>query len=118
MNKTFLIVIDSHSKWLEVKVMKTITASDTIIELKEIFSTNGLLDQIVSDNGPSFTAQEFAERAVGIFKFSIVNVSSKASIGENVNRFLAKYRTTPHVTTGVSPAELLCGRKLKTHLGT
>ena len=33
MNKMFLIVIDFHSKWLEVKVMKTITASDTIIEL-------------------------------------------------------------------------------------
>ncbi len=140
MNKMFLIVIDSHSKWLEVKVMKTITASDTIIELKEIFSTHGLPDQIVSDNGPSFTAQEFkmfcsangiehitsspyhpatnglAERAVGIFKSAMVKMSSKTSIRENVNRFLAKYRTTPHVTTGVSPAELLCGRKLKTHL--
>ena len=100
----------------------------------------GLSDQIVSDNGPSFTAQEFkifcsangiehitsspyhpatnglAERAVGIFKSSMVKMSSKDSIRENVNRCLAKYRTTPHVTTGVSPAELLCGRKLKTHL--
>ena len=140
MNKMFLIVIDSHSKWLEVKTMTTITAHDTILELKEIFSNHGLPDQIVSDNGPSFTAQEFkmfcvsngiehittspyhpagnglAEKAVGIFKAAMIKMSSKAPLRERVNRFLAKYRTTPHVTTGVTPAELLCGRKLKTHL--
>ena len=46
----------------------------------------------------------------------MVKMSYKASIRENVNIFLSKYRTTPLVTTGVSPTELLCGRKLKTHL--
>ena len=56
MNKMFLIVIDLHSKWSEVKIMNTIMASDTVIELKEIFATHGLPDQIVSDYRPSFTA--------------------------------------------------------------
>jgi len=140
MNKMFLIVIDSHSKWLEVKIMNTITASDTIVELKEIFSAHGLPDQIVSDNGPSFTAQEFkmfcaangiehittspyhpagnglAERAVGVFKSAMIKMGTRFSLRERVNRFLTKYRATPHVTTGVAPCELLCGRKMKTHL--
>ena len=140
MNKMFLIAIDSHSKWLEVKLMNTITASDTIVELKEIFATHGLPDKIVSDNGPSFTAHEFklfctangiehittspyhpagnglAEKAVGIFKSAMIKMGSKFSLRERINRFLARYRTTPHITTGVAPCEWLCGRKLKTHL--
>ena len=140
LNKMFLIVIDAHSKWIDVKTMTTITASDTIIELKEIFITRGLPDQIVSDNGPTFTSLEFktfcsangiehittspyhpagnglAERAVGIFKTAMIKLGSKCSLRERVNRFLARYRSTPHVTTGVAPCELLCGRKIKTHL--
>ena len=140
MNKMFLIAIDSHSKWLEVKLMNTITASDTIVELKEIFATHGLPDKIVSDNGPSFTAHEFklfctangiehittspyhpagnglAEKAVGIFKSAMIKMGSKFSLRERIKRFLSRYRTTPHITTGVAPCELLCGRKLKTHL--
>lgn len=31
-------------------------------------------------------------------------------------RFLFHYRTTPHSVTGVSPAELLMGRHIRTHL--
>lgn len=140
LNKMFLIVIDAHSKWLEVKIMNTITTADTIIELKDIFSYHGLPDQIVSDNGPSFTSHEFklfcaangikhtttspyhpasnglAEKAVGTFKSSIIKMGNKFSLRERVNRFVTKYRVTPHVTTGLAPCELLCGRKLKTHL--
>ena len=35
---------------------------------------------------------------------------------DKLSRFLLKYRTTPHTTTGVPPAELLMKRKLKTKL--
>lgn len=31
-------------------------------------------------------------------------------------RFLFKYRVTPQATTGIAPAELLMGRRLRTHL--
>ena len=31
-------------------------------------------------------------------------------------RFLFRYRMTPHASTGVSPAELLMGRRLRSHL--
>ena len=137
LNKMFLIVIDAHSKWKDVKTMTTITASDTVIELKEIFSTRGLPDQTVSDNDPTFTSLKFktfcsangiehittspyhpagnglAERAVGIFKTAMIKLGSKCSLRERVNRFLARYRSTPHVTTGVAPCKLLCGRKIK-----
>ena len=54
------------------------------------------------------------ERAVQTFK----NAMKKAKPGDvetALARFLFHYRNTPHSTTGVSPAELLFGRQLRTH---
>ena len=38
------------------------------------------------------------------------------TLSDKIARFLFAYRNTPHSTTGVSPAELLMGRKLKSPL--
>jgi len=135
----YLIATDAHSKWMEVKVMNKITASDTILALREIFSTLGLPEIIVTDNGPSFTASDFrtfmslngikhitvspyhpssnglAERSVQTFKRAMVKIKS-GSVREKLCKFLTKYRCTPHSTTGLSPAELLFGRNIRTHL--
>ena len=35
---------------------------------------------------------------------------------KDVRKYLIAYRSTPHMTTGVSPAELLFGRKIQTKL--
>ena len=40
----------------------------------------------------------------------------EGSIETRIARFLLKYRTTPHSTTGVSPSQLLMGRRLTTAL--
>ncbi|VVC35786.1 Integrase, catalytic core,Aspartic peptidase domain,Ribonuclease H-like domain,Retrotransposon gag [Cinara cedri] len=58
-NSYFLVVLDAFSKWLEVKEMRSITASNTIIELREIFSRWGLPLTLVSDNGAQLTSHEF-----------------------------------------------------------
>ncbi|RUS86742.1 hypothetical protein EGW08_005532 [Elysia chlorotica] len=42
LGKMFLIIIDAHSKWIDIRIMSKITASDTILELREVFSTFGL----------------------------------------------------------------------------
>ena len=42
--------------------------------------------------------------------------NSLESIQTRVSRFLFNYRNTPHTTTGVSPSELLLGRRVRTHL--
>ncbi len=39
-----------------------------------------------------------------------------APLPERIARFLSSYRITPQSTTGVSPAELLMGRRLRSHL--
>ena len=56
-----LIVVDAYSKWLEVKPVSSATSSVTIEQLRSIFSTHGLPEVLVTDNGTSFTSVEFQE---------------------------------------------------------
>ena len=133
----YRVVVDAHSKWMDVVVMPDITASQTIEKLKVIFATHGL-PQIVSDNGPSFVSHQFkdfmsqngivhitsapyhpstnglAERAVQTFKLGLKRITG-SSIQDWLSKFLLHYRN-PHTTTGVPPAELLMGRRLRTQL--
>lgn len=55
----FLIVCDSFSKWIEAIQMKYIKSSAAIICLRETFEIPGILFFTVSDNGPSFSSQNF-----------------------------------------------------------
>ena len=57
----FLVVIDSHSKWLDVFPVKAATSFNTIEKLRMLFSSFGLLHKILSDNGSVFTSQEFQD---------------------------------------------------------
>ena len=58
--RMLLVVTDAHSKWPEVIVMNSTTASKTITVLRELFARFGIPKQVVSDNGPQFVSQEFA----------------------------------------------------------
>ena len=58
MNSMFLIIVDAHSKWLEIFPMKTTTTSNTIEKLRILFSQLGLPKVIVSNNGPKFVSDE------------------------------------------------------------
>ena len=53
----YFIVIDSHSKWIEV--IPTKLMSTTIEILRGLFFSYGLPETIVSDNGPGFISKEF-----------------------------------------------------------
>ncbi|XP_033760781.1 uncharacterized protein K02A2.6-like [Pecten maximus] len=56
----FLIIVDAYSKWLEVYPTKASTSAVTIDKLRECFSTHGLPEMVVSDNGPCFVSEDFA----------------------------------------------------------
>ena len=133
-----LIIIDVHSKWIEAKPLHTATAATTIQALKTFFSNFGLPDEIVSDNGPQFTAQQFqefckcngikhsrippyhpasngaAERAVQVVKSAMKKMTSPTSLPRKLAEFLLIYRSTPHAATGLRPDELFLRRRLKT----
>ena len=59
--KDYLILIDSHSKWIEVELITTTTSSKTIEVIRHWFASYGLPMELVSDNGPQFTATEFKD---------------------------------------------------------
>lgn len=136
--KMYLAIIDAHSKWVDIKQMPNITADTTIAALREYFATWGIPTKIVSDNGPTFCSKTFqnfimmngihhirtppyhpasngaAENCVRTFKDKFKLLCQQFSPSEALTKYLFHYRSTPHCTTGVSPAELQLNRKFKT----
>ena len=130
------VLIDAHSKWIEAFVTSTSTSSVVIEELRTTFAQFGLPEMIATDNGPCFISDEFetfleqngikhaksspyhpasnglAERAVQQSLKKVCDGSLKSRIAT----VLCLYCITPQSTTGVSPAELLMGRRLRTRL--
>ena len=133
----FLVIVDAHSKWVEVFPLKSATSAVVIQCMRPLFARFGLPDTLVSDNATCFVSVEFkqflecngirhitsspyhpasnglVERAVQIVKHGLKKMRD-GTIGDRLARFLFSYRTTPHTTTGVPPAELLFGRNLQT----
>jgi transposase InsO family protein len=58
---TFLVVVDIHSRWVEVGKVKSTDGHTTIRVLRKLFATHGVPRVIVSDNGPAFASSELAE---------------------------------------------------------
>ena len=137
----FLIAVDAHSKWPELHVMNTITASKTIDVLRQIFAQFGVVKQIISDNGRTFTSAEFqnfvknneiihktsapwhpatqglVERFVQTFKQAMKSaLTDGGSLNQKIIYFLLQYRNAVHATTNESPAKLLLGRQLCSRL--
>ena len=136
MGQMFLVIVDAHSKWLDAHIMSSITSTKTIQVLRSVFATHGLPQKVVTDNGTSFTSQEFqefmkangikhvtsspyhpstnglAERCVQTMKLGIKRTKG-GSLQEKLSKFLFDYRITPHSTTGVAPCELLMKRRLR-----
>ena len=56
-----------------------------------------------------------AERALQIFWHSVAKLTD-GTVQTKITRFLFNYRITPQSTTGMSPSELLLGRRLKSAL--
>ncbi|XP_064459049.1 uncharacterized protein LOC135369387 [Ornithodoros turicata] len=60
-DKMFLVVVDAFSKWPEVIVMSSTTASHAVDVILTIFARNGIPERIVTDNGPQFTSSVFMQ---------------------------------------------------------
>ena len=132
----YLVLVDAHSKWVEIFPTQTITSKATIGLLRSCFARFGLPVVLVSDNGTCFTSTEFqtfmelngirhvrsapfhpstnglAENMVRTFKAALHHVKGE-EVRLAIDKFLFKYRITPHTTTGKSPADLLFGRRIR-----
>ena len=100
-----------------------------------VFSTHGLPETIVSDNGTLFMSDMFAvlvrqngikhltsapyhpasnglaERVIQTLKNALKKNPGEVSLPTQIYRFLFQYRLTPHSTTGIAPAESILGQR-------
>ena len=59
LGKTFPVLIDAHSKWIEAMCVLSPSFAVVIDELRTLFAKFGLPETIVTDNDSGFVSQEF-----------------------------------------------------------
>uniref|UniRef100_A0A914LN86 RNA-directed DNA polymerase n=1 Tax=Meloidogyne incognita TaxID=6306 RepID=A0A914LN86_MELIC len=135
---TYLLLVDSYSKWPEVFRMTNISAKATVDTLRTVIHRLGIPKELVSDNGTQFRSTELAkfckeydikhtftppfhpqsngqvERFVDTFKRGMKKAKEDKFWCE---KMLLAYRSTPHTAlNGCSPDQLFLGRRLRTKI--
>ncbi|XP_043245887.1 uncharacterized protein K02A2.6-like isoform X1 [Amphibalanus amphitrite] len=136
-----IVMVDYYSKWPEVAFCAHPNSESVIEFMEAVASREGYPEELVCDNGTAFTSAVFTGylKEVGVrqirvtpyhprgagaverFNKNVKNVLQTATADgmdwkRAIREFLLSYRSTPHSTTGRSPAELLRGRQLRTKL--
>ena len=132
-NSIYLLhLCDEFSRYPFIEEIKSTSAEAVIPVLSRIFSMFGTPEKLKSDNGPPFNGSHFATfarhygfkhqkvtplwpRANGLNERMMQNISKiiTAAMIEGkkwrteLSKFLMSYRSTPHCTTGVAPAQLM-----------
>ena len=130
---TFLLVVDYFSSYVETTKLASTTSSVVITALKSIFARFGVPEIVVSDNGPQFVSKkmkEFSElyrfqhttssphypQSNGQAKRAVQTVKRLLSSGDDPYLTMLCYRATPLSWCGLSPAQLLMGRLIRTNI--
>lgn len=142
---TYLVVVDAHTKWVEVYNMHNSTTSSAVIEkMCDFMSRFGMPVTLVSDNGTAFCSFEFNEfcKSNGIshvttpvyhpasngqaesyvkvvkkgIKSCLISCRTVKETKLKLLKYLMDYRNSIHSTTRYSPAQLVFGRKLRMRL--
>lgn len=141
--KSFFVLVDDYSFWIQCFPVKSTDTEGVIESIKEFCSTHGLFQSLVTDNATAFTAKYFkvfcdvnhithmtspahhpqsnglAERAVGIVKDNLKKFrveNRTGSLTKQLVNFHFSQHTTPLSSCNKSPADLIFNRKITTHL--
>jgi hypothetical protein len=141
-NHHYLIYADRYSGWTEVALVPNTSFNVLKKNMIMWFRTYGVPEEISSDGGPPFQSSDYNEflRCWKIEKrlssayypqsngrAEVAVKTMKRTLNENVNprtgelsdsaaRAIMTHRNTPSQETGISPAEILFGCKLRDHL--
>ena len=129
----YILVVDYYSRYPEVVKLPTTTPRTIIGVLKRIFSRHGVPETLVSDNEPQYSSREFQDFASsyqfchltsslhyaqsnGHAERAVQTVKKLLREAEDPNMALLTYRSTPFPWCGLSPAELLMGRRIRANM--
>ena len=135
----YVVMVDYYTKFFEISHLPNGRSKTVINHINPNLARYGILEIIVSGNGPEFSSYEFeefakyyefkhtttsprypqsnglAERAVQTAK----NILTKAkSENDDFHLSLLAYRNTPFEKIELSPAQMLMGRRTRTQLPT
>ena len=130
--KMFLLIDNTQSKWMDISSVNSATSSVTIDRMRSTFTSHGLTEIVLPDNGSNFVSSEFKSF---LQKNGMKHITSApyhpstnglveqgmkkqgdGSVDTKLARFLLSYWTTPQSSTSESPAQLWWGRSLRSHL--
>lgn len=128
--RDWLVVVDTYSHYLEVARLSDATSTVVVSAMKAIFSTHGVPEIVVSDNGPCYDSavfRKFADdwnfrhyttsphhpQANGSAERAVKTVKEWLVKGADLSLALLQYRSSPHEAIGVSPNEVLFGRRTR-----
>ena len=135
------VVVDYYSRYFECDILRSVVSSKIIESLEKMFSVHGLPLSIKTDNGPQFISDEFEAYLRGnaiqhktstplwpqangeverqnrsLLKVLRIAHAEKRNLHIEMRKYLLAYRTTPHSTTGQTPAKLLFGREIRSKI--
>ncbi|XP_003740183.1 uncharacterized protein K02A2.6-like [Galendromus occidentalis] len=134
--KTYMVGVDYLTRDFMLRHMTTTTADRVIQVLEEWWFQHGIPHTIISDNGPPYSGAVFMEamrkwdirhitsspghaQSHGLVERTIQTlkavIEKTQSDGKSIQMALMSLRNTPG-NDGVSPAELSCGRRLRSTL--
>ena len=122
--------IYSSSRYIALAKLRNTSADEVILNTKSIFARHGIPDQVISDNGPQYSSEAFAQFAQyygfehvtsspyfpqsnGEAERAVQTIKNLMKKKDDLYLAILAYRTTP-TEIGYSPAELLMSRKLRT----
>eukprot|EP00731_Ephydatia_muelleri_P015747 Em0009g171a len=129
----YVLIVDYFSRYPEVIKLKS-TSSKAVIEAVEaVFSRHGIPETVRIDNGPQFSSDEFARSAAdygfrhttnsphfpqrnGLAERTVQTVKNILKGNQDPYLAILTYRSTQLPWCGLSPAQLLMGRQLRTNL--
>ena len=134
-NRHYLVIVDRYSKWVELNLLENMTSKNVIKHLKSQFSRFGIPDEFYSDNQSTFVSSEFRSFAKeygfdcvtssptfaqsnGLAERAVQTVKDLLKKAKDPYLAMLSYRTTAIDDIGLSPAEMMFSRKLKTKLPT